>query len=474
MFIARRAFARRARIDPVTLKHTAVKRLKRFGILSRPPGAPIAQRGDRSISGGTLVADALGLADRLPDRPYAINLCADRYAFMVAFLAVVLRGQCNLLPPARRAGAIGDALGAFPDAYVLHDGPAGEAGRGPAEFVVDPAGFGCCAPPARGVIPSVPGELTAAIVFTSGSTGASQPVRKTWRTLWQGALVNRDYGLTDPATLCGMVATAPPWHMYGLEWSLLLPLVRECAVHCGQAFFPADIRRALEQLPDERVLVSTPLHLRAMIKSGLRFPPVRTVICATSPLDPALARDVERYLSTQLFELYGCSEAGSVAWRWPTREPAWQFFREFRPDTNGCRVRVSARHLPDPVSLADAFEFHADGRFTLCGRDGDLVKIGGRRASLSELNNRLLALDGVDDGVVFHPASLGLADTGRLAALVVSETRSAEHIRRELATVVDGVFVPRPIRLVDALPRSATGKLRRRELLELIGDGRST
>lgn len=161
-----------------------------------------------------------------------------------------------------------------------------------------------------------------------------------------------------------------------------------------------------------------------------------------------------------------------MACRWPTREPQWRFFDEFRAESERGAVRVSAAHLPAPVQLADAIEFMPDGRFTLHGRAEDIVKIGGRRASLAELNNRLLALGGVEDGIVFHPPSFGLADTGRLAALVVSKSRSAGQIRRELAAVVDRVLLPRPIRLVDALPRSETGKLRLRELLELIGNDR--
>lgn len=428
-------------------------------------------RGAQTITCGEFLAAALDLAARLPDRPHAINLCADRYAFMLSFLAAVLRGQCNLLPSARQAVAVSDTLGAFPQAYVLRDAAAAGAARPAPEFVVDADRLAAAAQPAAAV-PSIPADQTAAIVFTSGSTGDAQAVPKSWRTLAAGALVNRRHSPADATALCGMVATVPPWHMYGLEWSLMLPLVSECAVHCGEAFYPADILRALDHAPAERVLVSTPLHLRAMVRSQLRFPPVRTVLCATAPLDPGLARDVERLLSSQVFEIYGCSEAGSVACRWPTREPQWRFFDEFRAESERGAVRVSAAHLPAPVQLTDAIEFMPDGRFTLHGRAEDIVKIGGRRASLGELNNRLLALGGVEDGIVFHPPSFGLADTGRLAALVVSKSRSAGQIRRELAAVVDRVLLPRPIRLVDALPRSETGKLRRRELLELIGNDR--
>lgn len=435
----------------------------RLAVLSRKPAGQLAISGGRTIDCDSFLADATAWAERLPDRPYAINLCVDRYLFLIGFIAVVLRGQCNLLLPGRQPGTIHEALRSFPDAWLLHDG----AVELPDAIALE-ISHGSASAAHVGAIPDVPGAQTAAIVFTSGSTGAPQPMRKSWHTLVKGARVNAGYVSGDAAGGGGLVATVPPWHMYGLEWSVLFPLVADWTIYCDEAFFPADIRVALEKLPGPRVLVSTPLHLRALVKSRLRFPRVDTVLCATAPLDSGLARDVEELLSTHVLEIYGCSEAGSLAYRWPVRDAAWRFFREIDAEMSGGRVRVCAAHLAETVQLADTLEFQTDGRFSLRGRDGDMVKIGGRRASLSELNNRLLALEGVDDGIVFYPPSFGLGDSGRLSALVVSVSRSAEDIRQELATVVDNVFMPRPIRLVDGLPRSDAGKLRREDLLKLL------
>ena len=47
----------------------------------------------------------------------------------------------------------------------------------------------------------------------------------------------------------------------------------------------------------------------------------------------------------------------------------------------------------------------------------------------------------------------------RMAALVVAPGISEASIRRELALRIDAAFLPRPLRLVDALPRNAAGKL---------------
>ena len=141
---------------------------------------------------------------------------------------------------------------------------------------------------------------------------------------------------------------------------------------------------------------------------------------------------------------------------------------------DGPRVCIGADHLPETVVLVDSLEFMEDGRFILKGRDTDLVKIGGKRGSLAELTNRLLAIDGVQDAIVFQLSSASENSEHRLSALVVAPTRTPKEIRMGLAEVIDPVFLPRPIRCVNALPRSGTGKLRKAELEKIVADLSST
>jgi hypothetical protein len=49
----------------------------------------------------------------------AVNLCEDRYAFLVAFCAIVLRGQTNLLPSSRAPQAVDEVMAAHPGCYAL-------------------------------------------------------------------------------------------------------------------------------------------------------------------------------------------------------------------------------------------------------------------------------------------------------------------------------------------------------------------
>jgi acyl-coenzyme A synthetase/AMP-(fatty) acid ligase len=121
------------------------------------------------------------------------------------------------------------------------------------------------------------------------------------------------------------------------------------------------------------------------------------------------------------------------------------------------------------VVLADRLELSDDGTFLLLGRQGDLVKVAGKRASLADLTARLLSIPGVEDGVIVEPSALGAEDGDRLCAFVVAPGLSAEAIRRRLAQLIDPAFLPRPLKVVAQLPRSQTGKLTR-ETLEVLLD----
>lgn len=436
-------------------------------LLTRNPDDTIAISGARTITCRQFLHAATALANALPDAPLAVNLCQDRYAFLVAFAAAVIRGQANVLLPSRQPGAVLEALTRIEGRHVMHDGTFAEldADRLDVRPFTDPPA--AAAPDTA--VPSIPAGQLSAVVFTSGSTGESTQIRKFWRTLFDGTTINRRYtlhGIDGPA---GIVATVPPWHMYGLEYTVLLPLFENVHTYTGNTLFPGDIRTALERMPGQRIFVSTPVHLRAVLRSGLDFPPVRRILCATAPLTRELATDVTRTLDGEICELYGCTEAGCLAHRNPVTTTEWTFFEELRVDRAGRRVRVDAAHLPEPVMLADDLVFTRDGRFELRGRGADLVKIGGKRGSLAELTNRLLQIDGVEDAVVFspNPDAAGDGNEARLSALVVCPNRDVDVVRDELARLIDPVFMPRPLRRVDALPRNQTGKLRRLDLQRL-------
>ena len=270
------------------------------------------------------------------------------------------------------------------------------------------------------------------------------------------------------ATIPAIVATVPPQHMYGMELSILLPLIGGMAVHAGRPLFPADIAQALGELPAPRVLVSTPLHLRTLVESAQPFPPTALIISATAPLDRQLAAAVEARLGGQLLELFGSTETCVFASRRTATGDVWRTYEgvELLPCADG--TLVTAPWFVEPVLLQDLVELRGDGQFIVRGRSSDMIEVAGKRASLAALTQRLLAVEGVRDAVLFQPQPDSVATIRRLAALVVAPGCTARQIRERLAAGVDAAFLPRPLRIVDSLPRNELGKLPREQLLAML------
>ena len=72
-----------------------------FPLLNHGPGERVAFRHGHQVDRDVFLAQVRRLAGELPDAPFAINLCNDRYAFMTALSAAMIRSQTTLLPPER-------------------------------------------------------------------------------------------------------------------------------------------------------------------------------------------------------------------------------------------------------------------------------------------------------------------------------------------------------------------------------------
>jgi acyl-coenzyme A synthetase/AMP-(fatty) acid ligase len=255
--------------------------------------------------------------------------------------------------------------------------------------------------------------------------------------------------------------------MYGLEFSVVMPLQSGMAMSSACPLFPDDVRAALSALPAPRILVSTPVHLRSCMEAGLRWPAVDLTVSAAAPLSPELARTVEGSLATMLIEIYGSTETGAIASRRTAQAASWHLLEDLVLSPTSEGITVYGGQLDTPVTLTDQLQVHDDRRFDVIGRDQDMAKIGGKRASLADINRVLLEIPGVVDGAVLWPETQGPLVT-RLVALVVAPSLDESEILRALGERLDPVFLPRPLCRVEALPRSPLGKLRREDAIALL------
>lgn len=421
----------------------------------------VAWRSEGAVTRQQFLAEVLQLVAMLPSGTHMLNLCSDRYRFSVGLAAAIVTGKISLLPSTHTPETLRQMQAFAPDVFCLTDSVT--------EVDLPQLGYpkSFSSAYADAAVPQIPETQCIAVVFTSGSTGVPQPHRKTWGALAASvqAEATRFEWVSD--MLCHLLGTVPPQHMYGFESTVLMAWQSGSALSHAQPFYPADICAALAALPMPRVLVSSPLHLRALLDSQLPLPELAGVVSATAPLDCDLAKKIETRCQAPLMEIYGSTETGLIATRRPAHTPQWQLLPGISWAIEGERLRACGGHIETHTAMSDTIEPLDATHFLLHGRIADMVNIAGKRHSLASLNHLLTTLPGVIDGAFFMPDDTD-AQITRLAAAVVAPTLDADSLIAALRKHLDPVFLPRPLLFVDALPRNATGKLPRAALQALF------
>lgn len=408
------------------------------------------------------------MAAALPPRNHVLNACSDRYRFAVSFAASLVTGKISLLPSTHTPEAIRQLALFAPDVFCLTDDPGCDIDLPRIFYPETASDRHSWAQRQPWQVPEIDADRLAAYVFTSGSTGTPLPYKKTWGRL---LCCVRDgasrLGLLERAHT--IVGTVPPQHMYGFESSVLLGLQTGSALCAERPFYPADICSTLAAAPRPSVLVSTPVHLRALLAAEVTLPKTDLIVSATAPLSRELARAVEEAFATRLLEIYGSTETGQIATRRTAQTAEWQLWPGVALTVNDGQAWAQGGHIEQHTPMCDVLELTEGDRFLLHGRTADLVNIAGKRSSLAYLNYQLNSINGVADGTFFFPDESHASSTGvtRVAAFVVAPTLDASTLTEELRRRIDPVFLPRPLMFVERLPRNGTGKLPQEALKEL-------
>ena len=117
---------------------------------------------------------------------------------------------------------------------------------------------------------------------------------------------------------------------------------------------------SLSRISGRRVLITAPVHLRALAESAHSMPALDRVVSATAPLTSELAQRCETMWSTRVFEVYGCTETGMVATRRTVEGSLWTTMRDVKIEASGDGFRAHGGHV-QPGMLADRLRL--DQRF---------------------------------------------------------------------------------------------------------------
>jgi fatty-acyl-CoA synthase len=333
------------------------------------------------------------------------------------------------------------------------------------------------------------------IMYTSGTTGRPKGAVLTHGNMtW--ACINQILGF-DIALDERTLALGPLFHIGGLNGTVNPTLLRGGCVVMVRSFDPAG---ALAVIASQRVnsFFAVPTMLDAMARdpgfTTQDLSSLRTVAAAGAPLPlPTLRVWLDRGVTVQ--QAYGMTEAapsGTVlesadAARHVGSAGRAQFFtdvrvtrsdgRETAPGEVGEVVlagpNIMAGYWNDPAQTAEVLRdgwYHSgdagavdeDGYLHIRDRYQDLIISGGENVYPAEVESALRELPGIVEAAVIGVPDEKWGEVG--LALLVGVERPVEEIRLSLRQHLAGFKIPRYVRFVDALPKTATGKIRKSEL----------
>nr|WP_298689264.1 AMP-binding protein [uncultured Dongia sp.] len=323
-------------------------------------------------------------------------------------------------------------------------------------------------------------------LFTSGSTGEPKSVSKTLDTMErEAAAIEEILGEQVPRD-ARVFGTVTHQHLFGLSYKLFWPL---CSGRCIDGPVYALWEDLLTENLAGAAIVSSPAHLTRLgtIDAVPEANRPACLLSAGAELPVAASVAASKAFGTPLCEIYGSTETGTIAFRWRDRMATpWQPMPGVAIDIGeGDILSLTSPFLPDQQAYrtSDRVVRDADGGFHLVGRDDRIVKIDGKRVSLSQVETQL-----TQSPLVSASAVLPLLDDQTvLVAVVVPSESGAEELRRLGAFRVgrllrhflgehqEAAGKPRRWRFVDRLPVNDMGKLRKEDLLALFSvTGRPT
>jgi O-succinylbenzoic acid--CoA ligase len=308
-------------------------------------------------------------------------------------------------------------------------------------------------------------EQTAAIMHTSGTTSDPRPVPLTYGNWLANALGSAvALGLDrNERWLCPM----PLVHVGGLS-ILIRSAVYATTVVLHGRYDTAAVLDALMSGDERITLVSlVPTMLARLLDAGLREPPtLRWVLLGGGPITPAL---LERALSVgvPVAPTYGMTEACSQIATHGRPLPGVEIRLGADGEilVRGAIVSTAALAADGWLHTGDLGAFDDRGRLEVIGRKADTIVSGGENVAPAEVEAILLEHPAVADAAVHARPDPDWGEAVVATVVLASGARvGAEELRAFTAARIAPFKVPKTIGFADALPRTVSGKLLRRQL----------
>src|SRR6266496_1706369 len=349
------------------------------------------------------------------------------------------------------------------------------------------------------------GDDVALVLHTSGTTGRPKRVPLRHRNLTASAANTAATYQLGPGdvSLCVM----PLFHVHGLVASALSTLATGGTVVVPAPFSPLTFWPALREHRPTWYSALPTIHRMVLARARDGWPAgtetLRFVRSCSAALAPELMAETERRLGAPVLEAYGMTEAchqiasnplppaarrpGSVGLGTGVEVAVLDDGGAPLPSGTPGQVAIRGPNVIDgyaanPQANAESFIggwfrtgdqglLDERGYLTLIGRIKELINRGGEKISPREIDEVLLRHPAVAEAVAFGTPHPTLGEEVAAAVVLQGEASEREllsHCREQLAAFK----VPRKLHVVEAIPRTATGKVQRRKVAEAVGAGR--
>jgi long-chain acyl-CoA synthetase len=349
----------------------------------------------------------------------------------------------------------------------------------------------------------------AMLIYTSGSTGFPKGVMMTHHNVVAAATSIMTYLDNTPDDV--ILDVLPISFDYGLYQVLMAAkvgatLVLEKSFAFPQAIFETMRAERVTGLPLVPTMAAIILQMKDLEPDS--FPQLRYITNTAAALPPAHIERLQALFPTaRLYSMYGLTECKRCTYLPPAelaRRPgsvgiAIPGTEAYVVDESGHRAAagqvgelvIRGAHVmkgywenpeatdkalrPGPLPwekvlhTGDLFRADADGFLYFVGRKDDIIKSRGEKVSPKEVENVLYAMPGIREAAVVGVPDpvLGMA----VKAVVVADPEAgltARQVLQHCARHLEDYMVPKLVDFRDALPKTESGKISRRQVAEQV------
>ncbi len=347
-----------------------------------------------------------------------------------------------------------------------------------------------------------PGAL-AVMPYSSGTTGFPKGVMLTHRNLIAQCLAIE--AVKDGAVIvpdAAVLAVLPFFHIYGIMAFLTYGLMHGAKIVTMPRFDLEQYVQLVRQYEVPLLHVVPPILLGlAKYPGELALPKVQAALAGAAPLSTELAAEFTRRTGVVVYQVYGMTEVAGAT-HLGSRDPARNKPGSIGALIGSAEARVISTETGTEVAPGERGEIWVRGPFVMTGyfdnpkatagtidRDGwlhtgdigyvdgdgdfwivdrvkELIKYKGMQVAPAELEAVLLQHPAVADCAVYPQAD---DEAGEIPKAAVVLQRGAGVTAEQLIEFVQSRVAPqkrlRAVRFVDAIPKSASGKILRRVLV---------